>query len=300
MRKPILIALPLSLLLAGCLSNTRPASPVATVEPAAPAAAELPAADDNLNAVAWTQTAIERDLIYRQTYHAAALQLDRALADPTWEALANGERKTPVVDPSKTAVILDVDETALDNSPYQAQLIANGASYDEFTWSQWCREEKARAVPGAAEFARLAAERGVTVFYLSNRASDLAEATLDNLRKRDFPIAEGEQVFLGLGTVVSGCEQNGSEKGCRRELISRKYRVLLQVGDQIGDLVDVLANTPAGRQQAVAPYLDWIGERWFVLPNPTYGSWEPALFNNDWSQPAGMRRRAKIESLRLE
>jgi len=155
-------------------------------------------------------------------------------------------------------------------------------------------------VPGAVEFARLAADRGVTVFYLSNRASDLAEATLDNLRKRDFPIAEGEQVFLGLGTVVSGCEQNGSEKGCRRELISRNYRVLLQVGDQIGDLVDVLANTPAGRQQAVAPYLDWIGERWFVLPNPTYGSWEPALFNNDWSQPAAVRRRAKLDALRLE
>ena len=297
MRKPILIAIPLSLLLAGCLSNTRPAAPVAT---AVPAAVTAPAADDNLNAVAWSQTAVERDLIYRQTYHAAALQLDRALADPGWEALASGERKTAVVDPSKTAVILDVDETALDNSPYQAQLIANGTHYDEFTWAQWCREEKATAVPGAVEFARLAADRGVTVFYLSNRASDLAEATLDNLRKRDFPIAEGEQVFLGLGTVVSGCEQNGSEKGCRRELISRNYRVLLQVGDQIGDLVDVLANTPAGRQQAVAPYLDWIGERWFVLPNPTYGSWEPALFNNDWSQPAAVRRRAKLDALRLE
>lgn len=300
MRKPILIAIPLSLLLAGCLSNTRPSSPDAPVTPAAPAAAASPAADDNLNAVAWTQTAVEHDLIYRQTYHAAALQLDRALADPTWEALAKGERKTAVVDPSKTAVILDVDETALDNSPYQAQLIAKGSQYDEFTWAQWCREEKATAVPGAVEFARLAADRGVTVFYLSNRASDLAEATLDNLRKRDFPIAEGEQVFLGLGTVVSGCEQNGSEKGCRRELISRNYRVLMQVGDQIGDLVDVLANTPAGRQQAVAPYLDWIGERWFVLPNPTYGSWEPALFNNDWSQPATVRRRAKIDALRLE
>jgi 5'-nucleotidase (lipoprotein e(P4) family) len=290
----------LSLLLAGCLSNTRPSSPDAPVTPAAPAAPASPAADDNLNAVAWTQTAVEHDLIYRQTYHAAALQLDRALADPTWEALAKGERKTAVVDPSKTAVILDVDETALDNSPYQAQLIAKGSQYDEFTWAQWCREEKATAVTGAVEFARLAADRGVTVFYLSNRASDLAEATLDNLRKRDFPIAEGEQVFLGLGTVVSGCEQNGSEKGCRRELISRNYRVLMQVGDQIGDLVDVLANTPAGRQQAVAPYLDWIGERWFVLPNPTYGSWEPALFNNDWSQPATVRRRAKIDALRLE
>ena len=145
-----------------------------------------------------------------------------------------------------------------------------------------------------------AASKGVTVFYLSNRASDLGTATLENLRKLDFPIAADEQVFLGLGTIVPGCEQNGSEKGCRRELISRKYRVLMQVGDQLGDFVDVLANTQQGREQAVAPYLDWIGQRWFVLPNPTYGSWEPALFDNDWSQSAPARRRAKQAALRTQ
>ncbi|HMM67735.1 MAG TPA: HAD family acid phosphatase, partial [Dokdonella sp.] len=198
------------------------------------------------------------------------------------------------------AVILDIDETTLDNSPYQARLVRNGSQYDEFSWAQWCREEAARSIPGALEFTRLARSKGVTVFYLSNRASDLGEATLANLRKLDFPIAANEQVFLGLGTVVSGCEQNGSEKGCRRELISRKYRVLMQIGDQLGDFVDVLANTPAGREQVVAPYLEWIGERWFVLPNPTYGSWEPALFNNDWSLPAGERRRAKRAWLRTD
>ncbi len=72
--------------------------------------------------------------------------------------------------------------------------------------------------------------------------------------------------------------QIGSEKGCRRELIGRNYRVLLQVGDQISDFVDVRANTPDGRRAAVTPYENWIGERWFVLANPTYGLWEPALF----------------------
>jgi hypothetical protein len=59
--------------------------------------------------------------------------------------------------------------------------------------------------------------------------------------------------------------QIGSEKGCRRELIGHKYRVLLQVGDQISDFVDVRANTPDGRRAAVTPYENWIGERWFVL-----------------------------------
>jgi acid phosphatase len=60
----------------------------------------------------------------------------------------------------------------------------------------------------------------------------------------------------------------------------------------------VLANTPAGRDRAVAPSLGWVGERWFMLPNATYGSWEPALFSNEWSQPTAERRRLKIESLR--
>ena len=60
---------------------------------------------------------------------------------------------------------------------------------------------------------------------------------------------------------------------------------------------DVDANTAEGRRAAVEPYEDWIGERWFVLPNPTYGSWEPALFNNDWSLPREARRQAKRAAL---
>lgn len=272
----------------------RPDNPTSVISQAGQ---QVPA-DDNLNAVAWTQTAIERDLIYRQTYRNASEELSQALSDPTWEALPKGDRKTPVIDPAKTAVILDIDETVLDNSPYQARLVVNGESYDEFTWHQWCIEEKAAAVPGALEFARLAASKGITVFYLSNRASDLSDATLSNLRKLDFPVEASEPVFLGLGTIVSGCEQNGSDKGCRRELISRKYRVLMQVGDQLGDFVDVSANTPQGRKQVIEPYLGWIGQRWFVLPNPTYGHWESALFNNDWSQPATGRRAQKKAALR--
>lgn len=283
-----------------CAACASPAARVAiapnmSAQTVPPTPAE-PAANDNLNAVAWTQTAVERDLIYRQAFRTAQEHLARALKDPRWEALPQGERKTPVKG-LKNAVIVDVDETVLDNSPYQARLVRDGASFDEFTWAEWCREERARALPGALEFARHAQTLGVTVFYLSNRASDLRDATLSNLRKVGFPVDDQSDVFLGLGTVVSACEQNGSEKGCRRELISRQYRVLMQVGDQLGDFVDVQANTASGRRDAVAPYLGWIGERWFVLPNPTYGSWEPALFNNSWQLPAGERRKAKRDAL---
>jgi acid phosphatase len=285
-------------LVAACATAKAPPAPPATVVPAAVSAA-VPgvAANDNLNAVAWTQTAVEHDLIYREVYHQAGEKLLLALKDRDWDALPRGERKNKPRD-LKPAVIVDIDETVLDNSPYQARLVRDGKSFDEFSWSQWCREQAAKPLPGALEFARLAARHGVTVFYLSNRAQDLNEATLDNLRAEGFPLATDETVFLGLGTIVEGCEQVGSEKGCRRKLVGRRHRVLLQLGDQLGDFVDVLANTPQGRRDAVAGYMDWFGQRWFVLPNPTYGSWEPALFNNEWSKPESTRRLEKREHLR--
>jgi len=263
-----------------------------------PDAPVRPAANDNLNAVAWMQASIEYRLIAGQTYRSALYQLDRALKTPDWDALVPDERANPATGLAP-AVIVDVDETVLDNSPYQARLVRDGLAYDETTWDGWVREEKASPVPGALEFAQAAAARGITVYYVTNRAVHLEEPTLKNLRAAGFPIDKAEQ-FLGLGFFVEGCEQEGSEKGCRRQFIGRTHRVLMQFGDQIGDMVTIVSNTPAGREQAMAPYLGWVGERWFVLPNPTYGSWEPALFNNAWTLPENERRELKLESLRYD
>lgn len=282
-------------LLAGCATVPSPPAPV--VAKPAPAAAAV-AANDNLNAVAWSQTAIEHDLIYLQTYRDAQARLLAALHDRHWDALGQGDRTTALRG-LKPAVILDIDETVLDNSPFAARMVKSGDEYNEAAWAAWCKEERARALPGAVEFTQFAAKHGIEVFYLSNRARDLDQATLANLRKVGLPVS-GPQSFLGLGTVVEGCEQNGSEKGCRRQLIARHYRVLMQFGDQIGDFVDVSANTTEGRRKVMATYLPWIGTRWFVLPNPTYGSWEPALFDNDWSAPPTQRRQQKIDALRSE
>ncbi len=289
-------------LLAGCSTSPARHESVSTPAPAvaAPAAPAPggPTADDNLNAVAWSQTAIEHDLLFVQTYRDAQMQLLKALKDPRWDALSKDDRVAPL-EGLEPAVVLDVDETALDNSPYQARLIRSGGEYNEADWAAWCKEEAARALPGAVEFTRFAAKHGIAVIFISNRAKDLDSVTLDNLRQVGFPVS-GPDAFLGLGTFVEGCEQIGTEKGCRRQLLSRKYRVLMQVGDQIGDFTDVIANNAAGRQRAMAEYLAWIGTRWFILPNATYGSWEPALFNNDWTLPRGERRRQKEAALRLK
>lgn len=287
-------------LLAACSAapSKAPSTPIApTVAAVTPPPATTPA-DDNLNAVAWSQTAIEHDLIYLQTYRDAESRLLPALADRQWDALPKDDRRAPVKG-LKPAVVLDIDETVLDNSPYQARLIKSGGEFNEADWAAWCKEERARALPGVVEFTRFAASHGIAVIYISNRAKDLDQATLSNLRKAGLPVS-GPEAFLGLGTFVEDCEQVGTEKGCRRQLVSRKHRVLMQFGDQIGDFVTVLANNAEGRQKAMTPYMDWVGTRWFVLPNPTYGAWEPALFNNDWSAPREERRRQKIQSLRFD
>jgi 5'-nucleotidase (lipoprotein e(P4) family) len=299
------VALATALALAGCAQAPRTATPapapVAT--PVAPAEAPVTAgvaADDNLNAVAWSQRASEHDFIYVQTFRDAQEKILKAKQDPTWDALPKDDRAVhPALKGLKPAVILDIDETVLDNSPYQARLIRSGGEFNEAAWAEWCKEAAARALPGALEFTRFAADHGVAVFYVSNRAKDLDEATLANLRSAGFPVA-GKESFLGLGTFVEGCEQAGSEKSCRRQLVAKNYRVLMQFGDQIGDFTSILGNNDEGRTKAMAPYTAWIGERWFVLPNPTYGSWEPALFDNDYDLPRPERRQKKIDALRIK
>ena len=295
---PSLLSLLSAALLAGCAGMPQATSmpaPAPFPAPVAQAAAETPPPNDDLNATVWFQASVERDLVFGEIYRAAGGYLAIALADPAWDALPQGDRSN---DPRglPPAIIVDVDETVLDNSPEQVRQIRDRKDFNEADWGAWVEQRAAKPLPGALEFLRDAAARGVTVFYISNRDASLADATVDNLRAVGFPIADASQ-FLGLGTVVDGCEQEGSEKACRRQLVGRSHRVLMQFGDQVGDFVQIVANTPAGRRAAIAPYLGWVGQRWWALPNPMYGSWEPALFDNAWSRPGAERRAAKEAAL---
>lgn len=291
MRHPLVLAC-LALLAAGCAPmETRPIA-----APPTPTVAST--AYDNLHAVAWSQRSIGHDMVFRTIYRAAERQLLAALGDPNRDALPGAERQgSPVGLPP--AVILDIDETVLDNSPYQARLIRDGEQFDPASWAAWVREREARPLPGALEFTRFAAAHGVTVFYISNRDADQAEATLANLRAAGFPVV-GDTAFLGKGIQVENCLSEGSSKSCRRQLVARNYRVLLMIGDQIGDFMEISPNTPQARREALAPYRDWFGTRWFMLPNPTYGSWLPALFGNDHSLPAARKRQQIVEAMRYQ
>ena len=253
----------------------------------APASTPAPttANHENLNAVLWMQTALEFEASAVQAYRLALLQLDAALADPRWTAAIEQQGDASQLPP---AVIVDVDETVLDNSYYQARLIRDNLVFANDTWDMWVAEGRATAVPGALDFSREAAKKGVTVFYVTNRVAKLENPTRQNLTALGFPLSDVVDTVLVRGERP---EWAASEKGPRRAFIASNYRILMLIGDDLGDFVANAAGTPAERQSRAAAQSDWWGRRWIMIPNPTYGSWERAIIAGA-KDPVAARRAA--------
>ena len=243
------------------------------------------ATHENLNAVLWMQTSLEFEASAIQAYRLARLQLDAALADPTRTAALEQQGDVSRLPP---AVIVDVDETVLDNSYYQARLIRDNAVFATPTWDAWVAEGKATAIPGAVEFSKYAAAKGVTIFYVSNRTANLEQATRRNLAELGFPLTDSVDTVLVRGERP---EWSASAKGPRRAFIATNYRVLMLIGDDLGDFVVDASGTAAERHARTAAQTAWWGERWIMIPNPTYGSWERALIGTA-TDPNAARRAA--------
>ena len=231
-----------------------------------------------LNSTLWTQTAVEYEGTARQAYRVAEIMMQRALADSQWTASVEqaAEGRDTYRD-KPPAVVLDVDETVLDNSPYQARLIQDDASYASESWAAWVREEQAAPVPGALAFTQAAADRGVQVIYLTNRDAPLETATRSNLAALDFPVEDAPDAVLTQG------EQDGwDSKTARREWVAERYRILLLVGDNFGDFVAEADTSVSARRAQGQSFREYWGTRWIVLPNPQYGSWDGALYDFDY------------------
>jgi acid phosphatase len=190
---------------------------------------------------------------------------------------------------------VDVDETVLDNVVFQARLIQSGRAYSEPVWREWVEERKATALPGAVEFLREADASGVTVFYVTNREATSEAATRENLARLGFPLDRG-----GRDTVLcrgERAEWAASDKASRRAEVARDFRILLLVGDDLGDFLGAAGSLPADRERAAAQYATWWGSRWIVLPNPMYGSWERAVMAPAPGLPddPAARKRARLE-----
>jgi 5'-nucleotidase (lipoprotein e(P4) family) len=238
--KIILLAM---VLLQGCVTNTKRSSNVQ---------------EHLLASTLWIQNAGEAKALYFQAYNIARLRLD--------EDLRTNKSKT------KRAIVVDADETVVDNSPYQAKNYLNNHGFSSSSWSKWVNLAKAPATPGSLEFLKYASSKGVTIFYITNRAVALKDPTFKNLKDLGFPIIK-ENLMMKKKT---------SSKKARRARVLKNHRIVLLIGDNLIDFSEIFEHLPTDeRISVVSENRAKFGKQFIMLPNPMYGDWEKAIYNYD-------------------
>jgi 5'-nucleotidase (lipoprotein e(P4) family) len=218
-------------------------------------------------ATLWMQSSAEYRALCYQAFNVAAMNLDFFLNSYT------GSK--PV------AVIVDVDETVIDNSPYEAFLIGQDFGYSSKTWDAWMAAAEARAIPGAKRFLDYAAAKGVEIFYIANRKLVGHEDTSKNLMDLGFPDVDEKHLLL---------RTDSSNKQARREMVASDYEVALLIGDNLNDFTSDFGGKDVAERFTATDVLkgQW-GNRFIVVPNPTYGEWEGAVYGYDWGASAAER-----------
>ena len=258
---------------------------------APPATVSSSGAHQGLDATLWMQTSAEFQATTWQTFQAASLRLEQALGDPQWTAALEQDRAKMAGLPP--AIIVDVDETILDNSPFQARLITEGLTYGPATWDSWVRQSEAAALKGAREFLHHADSLGVTIFYVTNRGADHEPATRRNLERQQMPIDSSRDVVL-----MKGENGWGSDKNTRRQVVAQSHRILLLLGDDLNDFVSgAKTPTPEPRRELAEQHQAMWGTKWFLFANPTYGSWEESLHGMSSGIPETEKQRLKRRHL---
>ena len=256
---------------------------------------------EDLDALLWVRTSAEYDAIARQTFRAARASVGDALMQSDWTAcleqqamVESGDKGSDWLASLPPAVVMDVDETVLNNSGFQVGLIEDDEEYSPDRWKEFCREESSTAIPGSVDFVNACRAAGVTVLFVTNREYEVEAETRSNL------IATGLMKEDDADIVFTKYEQEewSSDKSTRRAHIADQYRILLLLGDDLNDFV-TLETRPSHeeRRAAVEQYRDRIGEQWFVLPNPNYGGWEQTLYNYDYNATKETKRERKREQM---
>ena len=229
----------------------------------------------SLLAVLFKRTSAEYKANTFQAYASAQRNIDKALADKSWTALLNQKNGYQSLPP---AVILDIDETVLDNSEHQVRSIKNGTNYP-VGWKEWVSEESAGALPGVKEYLSYADSKGIKIFYVTNRTHDLEEYTRNNIKALGLPLDNDRDVLL-----MKNEKGWASDKTSRRDLIKKDFRVIQIFGDQLDDFIPMeeTATTVNNRKALIDKYASMWGEKWYMLINPMYGEWEEALYEHCW------------------
>jgi 5'-nucleotidase (lipoprotein e(P4) family) len=226
----------------------------------------------------WMQTSAECEALCLQTYQLAGDQIEREL-----KKIVNDEQPSSSASHGlPPAVILDLDETTIDNGTYETFLYDSGQDFTPANFNQFVTDHKSsiRMVPGAKEFIERMESLGVTVMYNTNRPESLRKITIETL-------AQWGINTKGMGDPAT-CrlllQTKEASKEARRSAVAAKYRVLALFGDQLIDFSDEFippaVNTLKARREAVHKNRQLFGKLWFVLPNPVYGNWQNFVKDN--------------------
>ncbi|RYY33368.1 MAG: 5'-nucleotidase, lipoprotein e(P4) family [Sphingobacteriaceae bacterium] len=204
----------------------------------------------------WQQRAAEYKALCLQAYNAAHTQVNETL------------KLHPVM---PLAIVTDIDETVLDNSPYDVQRAINNQEFDSATWKAWTAKAIADTVPGAPSFFKYAASKDITIFYITNRDEDERAATLKNLQLYNMPNADDAHLLL---------KQSSSSKENRRQQVLKNYQIIMLCGDNLADFDSLYDNKPdeENRNASTVKLSPMFGKKYIVLPNVSYGDWENAMF----------------------
>ena len=215
-------------------------------------------------ATLWMQKAGEYRALAYQAFNLARWQLDADLDKNNVRKLPKAEQKKP------RAVMVDIDETVLDNSPAQASDIKNRKAFVIKDWYAWGEMRKAKAIPGAVDFVNYAGAKGVKVFFVSNRDAVQKQATMDNLKNVGFKDVTDDNVLLRTAEL---------SKETRRQIILQKYRIVFFMGDNLDDHSLLFERkSVTDRFGEVDKAKDMFGKRYILLPNAMYGTWENAIY----------------------
>ncbi len=221
-------------------------------------------------ATLFMQKAAEYRALTYQAYNLARWQLDADFDKKNVKKLPKAERKKP------RAIMIDVDETVLDNSPGQAHQIRNRTAFNSKDWNTWVLMQKAKAIPGAVDFLNYANAKGARVFFVSNREESQKQATIENLKSVGLANVTDENVLL---RQLDSENKPISTKEPRRQLILQKYRIVMFIGDNLDDHADVFERkSVVDRFDEVDKTRDLFGKQYIMLPNAMYGTWENAIY----------------------
>ena len=206
----------------------------------------------------WMRTSAEYRALAYQGYNVAMNAVKMAVTDPF-------HQRKPL------AIVLDADETVVDNTKLMGESIANGnGRFDAPWWRQAVHQGKSQAMPGAVEFLNEVHKQGVEIFYVSNRYAPVNyDATVQNFKALGFPSVDKDHVLLF---------EKDSDKQPRFDMIAKKYYVVLYMGDNAGDFpIGTKGKTLAERNAIIDEHKEDFGTTFVVFPNPAYGSWVSAL-----------------------